>query len=153
MVAISSKKSDFLEMYDSFDIVKVGLGAIDPSIYASELYRKKKTNKLLIGTINRIVYTGAEHDLLPLVLVMAYEPKYHCIIGYNLNYLPEVYRKALLNLVLKSNKVRIRKKNPIIINYSMIKRAIPPTSGAIRRYKVIGIRLLDSYRLSECNED
>src|SRR4030066_1763690 len=153
MTAISSKKSDFLEMYDGFDIVKAGLGAIDPLVYASAAYAKKKTNKILIGTINRIIYTGFEHEIQPLVLVMAYKEKYHTIIGYNLNYLPEVYRKALLNLVLKSNKVRIRKKNPIIINYSMIKRAIPPTSGAIRRYKVIGIRLLDSYRLSECNED
>ena len=152
MTAISSKKIDFLDMYVGFNAIDGGLGSISPNIYASDAYRKKKVSKILIGTINRIVYIGFEHDVRPLVLIMAYEPKYHTIIGFNLSYLPEVYRRAILKLVLKSNKTRIKKQNPLIVNYSMIKRAIPASVGAVRRYKVIGVRVLDTYRLSEWDE-
>lgn len=152
MAVVSSRKSDFKDMYTGFTTQDVGLGTIDPNAYASQAYRKKKIDKILIGTLNRIIYAGFEHDKEPLVLVMAYEPRYNTIIGYNMHYLPEKFRKAILDLVLKSNLARIKKNNPLIVNYTMIKKAVPASLGAIRRYKVVGVKVVDQYKIVEWND-
>jgi len=149
MTVISSKKSDFLSIYQGFGTTKAGLGKIDPNIYSTKAYRKKKINKILIGTLNRIIYSGFDHDKEPLVLVMAYEAKYNTIIGYNFHYLPENYKRAILDVVIRSNRARIKKNNPIIVDYSLLKKAVPKSVGAIRRYKVVGVRVVDQYKLDE----
>jgi hypothetical protein len=139
-------------MYDGFESVEGSLGSIDPNIYATKNYGKKKVDKILIGTINRLIYSGFEHDMQPLVLVMAYEPAYNTIIGYNLHYAPESVRKAIIELVLKSNTSRIKKNNPLLVDYGMLKKAVPQSMGMIRRYKVVGVRIVDQYRLNEWNK-
>jgi hypothetical protein len=146
---ISSKKKDFEKIYTGFDKQAVGLGTISPDIFKTKGLRKKKVDKILIGTLNEIIYTGFENDRSPLVLVMAFESSYNTIIGYNMNYAPEKIRKAILDIVIKSNRARIKKNSPIIIDYSLIKKAVPQSMGMIRRYKIVGVKVINQYGLNE----
>lgn len=149
MATVSQNKQDFKALYTGFDSKDVGLGTIDPNIYATPSYQKKKVDKVLIGGLQEIVYAGMEHDRTPLVLVIGYEPAYNTIIGYNLNYITERYRKAIVQLVMKSNLARIRSQQPLIIDYNMIKRIIPDSTAIVRRYKTVGIKVLETYNLNE----
>ena len=148
-------KKDWIDLYNGFTEKDVGLTTIEPTIYYSKGYQKKKAKKLkklFIGGINRIIYSGYEHDKEPLVLAMSYEPVYNTIIGYNLHYIPVTYRQKIIQLVLKSNIARIKKQLPLIIDYQMIKKAVPESLGAVRRYKVIGIRVDEAIPLTEWKE-
>jgi hypothetical protein len=149
MAIVSSAPKDFKALYTGFDSKEVGLGTIEPNIYATPSYQKKKVGKILIGGLQSIIYAGMEHDLNPLVLALAYEPKYNTILGYNLHYITEAHRKAIVTLVMKSNIARIKGQLPLIIDYKMLKKAIPDSVAIIRRYKTVGIKVIESYPLVE----
>lgn len=149
MATVSKSPKDYKSLYTGFDSKDVGLGTIDPNIYKSKSYQKKKIDKVLIGGLQEIIYAGMEHDKNPLILAIGYEAAYNTIIGYNLNYVPERLRTAIITLVMKSNVARIKSQLPIIVDYKMLKKAIPDSSAIVRRYKVVGIKVTETYPLTE----
>lgn len=150
MAAISQNiKQDWLDMYDGFDSRQVGLGTIEPNIFATQQYQKKKQSKLLIGGLTEIVYAGMEHDRAPLILSMAHETAYNTILAYNLHYVPVQYRKAIVKFVFDSNAARIKNNEPLMIDYHALKRAIPESQYIVRRYKTVGINVLGNIPLTD----
>lgn len=144
-----SKFQDYIDLYDGYDSKTVGIGGIDPNIYYSKRYAKKKQQKILIGALQRIVYSGYEHDVEPLIIPMAYESAYNTMLCYNLHYIPIKFRKAMIKLILQQNQARIKKNQPLFIDYYYLKRVFPVSTLIVRRYKVVGIRVVDRYRLNE----
>lgn len=145
----TSISKEYIEMYKGYNTQDVGLGVADPSIYATNAYRKKKIKNMLIGGISKIRYSGMEHDSQPLVLTIGYEPAYATIIGFNLHYVPTVVREAIMKFVLDSNAARIRSNLPIIVDYHSLKRAVPHSRFIVRRYKSIGVHLEETIPLTE----
>lgn len=148
MAVTSNNKKDWDQLYDGFDTKNVGAGVIDPSIYASDSYRKKKIKKIMIGGLNRIVYGGAEHDNNPLALTIYYNAKYGAILSYNLDYVPKKVRKAIIDFVIKTNIKRIKKGQPIIVDYKTLKKSIPVSTKIVRLYKIQLIRVVETYPLN-----
>jgi len=149
MATVSNSKKDYLALYQGFQRMDVGLGSIDPNVYATKGYRKKKTDKLLMGGLQEIRYTGAEHDLNPLILVIGYEAAYNTILAYNLHYIPEHYRLAIIQYVIVSNQARINSQLPLIVDYHKIKGIIPDSAKIVRRYKLQGIKVIDQFPIVE----
>lgn len=148
-MAITSKaKGDWEQLYDGFSTKDVGAGTIDPSIYATDSYKKKKIKKIMIGGLNRIVYGGAENDNNPLALTIFYNPKYGAVLSYNLDYVPKKVRKAIIDFVIKSNIKRIKNNQPIIVDYYTLKKAIPVSTKIVRLYKIQLIRVIETYPLN-----
>lgn len=147
-----SISKDTLELYSGYDQQAVGLGILNPNIYATPEYARKKVDNLVLGAISEIQYTGMEHDRSPLVLVMGYEQAYNTVIGYNLHYCPPKMRSAILKFVLDSNVARIKANQPIIVDYNALKRAIPDSQYIVRRYKIVGIRVLETFHLDRWPE-
>lgn len=152
MATVSKSSSDYKSLYTGFDSIEVGLGTIAPNIFATKDYKKKKIDKLLIGGLHDLRYTGSENDLHPLVLVIGYEPAYNTAIGFNLHYVPKPFRNAIINIVLKGNHARIKGQRHIVVDYKRIAKAIPEASKIIRRYKLQGIKVVNSYPLVEWDE-
>ena len=152
MATTTKHKKDWEEIYDGFKHHEVGAGTIDPSIYSDPLYAKKKTQKIIIGGLNLINYGAWDHDQNPLILTIGYVAKYNVIFAYNLHYIPLKFRKAMIEFVIKTNIKRIRKGQPIIIDYDMMKRAIPVSTKIIRMYKVVAIRVVETYPLRSWGE-
>ena len=149
MAQISGINQEYLKVYDNFEPQEVGLAAINPNIYATERYREKKIDKILIGSLSSIMYTQFEHDPRPLIYVIEYEPEYKTILAVNLHYIPMRYRKRFLQVLLRYNKSNIKQKRPLEFDYRRIIRAVPPVYGAIRRYKIFGVRLLQGYKMNK----
>lgn len=143
---------DYANMYNGYDSQAVGLGLIQPNIYATPSYQKKKISNLVIGGISRIVYAGMEHDPQPLVLSLFYEARYATILGLNLHYVPQKVRQAILKFVLDSNAARIRSNQPIMIDWHSLKRAVPYVQYITRRYKQVGIHVRETIPLVEWPE-
>lgn len=139
---------EYLELYKGFDVLKVGPGT-DPSTYASDQYAKKKIKDLYIGSLATCVYAGSEHDLLPLILPIGFEPAYNTVLGFNVNYVPVPLREAIIRYVLISNQNRIRDNLPIIVDYNAMKRAIPKSQYVVRRYKTTLLNVREVYPLLE----
>lgn len=138
-IITQSLSKDTADLYRGYNQQEVGLGLINPNIYATKEYGQKKVKNLVIGGVSRIVYAGFEVDPQPLILVMGYEPRYNTVISINLHYISPTARRNALKFVLDSNIARIRSQQPILVDYYGLKRAVPPTRGAVRRYKVVGI--------------
>lgn len=143
---------DLLDMYDGYNMTKVGLGMQEPNIYATVPYQKKKIQNMVLGGISEIVYSGYDLDMRPVVLIMGFEPQYNTVIGLNLRYVPPMYRRKIMKYVLDANAARIKGNTPIIINYDSLKRLVPQVQGIVRRYKIIGIRVEKTYQLNEWPE-
>lgn len=161
MATVSGTPKDFKSVYTGFDQQEVGLGTAQPKnpqtsddagAYATKSYRKKKIDKVLIGGLQSIRYAGFEHDPEPLVLAVAYESQYNTIIGYNLHYIPVRDRKKVLKLYIQSNMARIKAQQPMIVDYKKLQKAVPSLENCIRRYKVIGVKVVDSYPLLEWDQ-
>lgn len=140
---------EYLAAYNGFDRQAVGLGLIQPNIYATPDYQKRKINTMAIGLISDIRYAGFENDPNPKVLAMRYIPQYNMIMGYNLRYGTPKLRQAILKFVLESNAVRIQNNQPIMIDYESLKRAVPDSQYLVRNYKVVGIGVKETYNLNE----
>lgn len=145
----SAVAQDYIDMYDGYDRQAVGLGMTNPNIYKSKSYAKKKVKKMLIGGISRITYAGWEHDREPLVMVLKYEPSYNTLLGFNLRYCPPQIRKGIMKFVLDSNAARIKDNLPILIDFDAMKRAVPDSQYIVRRYKVVGINVVETIHLNE----
>tara|TARA_B100000700_G_C14819878_1_gene749342 strand:+ start:245 stop:757 length:513 start_codon:yes stop_codon:yes gene_type:complete len=145
----TSVSKDYIDMYNGYDQTKVGAGLINPDIYATPAYTKKKIKNLVIGGITDVVYSGFDVDPNPMCLPMAYEPRYNTIIALNLNYVPSNIRKSIMKFILDSNAARIRSNQPLMVNYDSLSRAIPQVKGIVRRYKVVAIRPIETYQLNE----
>ena len=148
MATTSNNKKNWVDVYDGFDTKLVGAGLIDPSIYSDPLYAKKKTQTLLIGGMNQITYGFWDNDMSPLIITIGYEPNYNTILAYNLHYVPEKVRHAMVQFIIKSNLKRIKKGQPLIVDYNKMKRVIPVSAQIVRRYKVVGIRVVDTIPLT-----
>jgi len=148
MASTSKQKSDWEQLYDGFDVKDVGAGVINPNIYASDAYRKTKIKKIMIGGLNRIVYGGAVNDNNPLALTIFYNATYGAVLSYNLDYVPKKVRKTIIDFVIKSNIKRIKKNQPIIVDYYAIKKAIPVSTKIVRLYKIQLIRVIETYPLN-----
>lgn len=144
-----NQPDDWLDMYDGFNFQQVGLGLINPNIYATPKYQKKKVERLVVGGLAEIVYAGREHDLKPLVLTMGYEQAYNTIISYNLNYVPVPIRQAIIQHIIQSNQARIRNNQPIMIDYHSLKRRIPASAAIVRRYKNVGVNVVGNIPLKD----
>lgn len=140
---------DTAAAYDGYDQQEVGLGVVNPNIYATPAYQKKKIQNLMIGGLSSITYAGWDTDQQPNVLVMRFEPGYQTVIGINLRYFPMRIRQAILKYVLDSNVARIKSNQPILIDYNGLKRAVPQIIGGVRRYKIIGVRVMETHPLVE----
>lgn len=143
---------DELELYTGYDHQKVGLGMMNPDIYKTPGYSKKKVQKLVIGGLSRVIYAGMEHDQQPLILPMVHESAYNTILAYNLNYLPRPLRQAMLKYVLDANANRIKSGQPIIVDYHALKRAIKESQYVVRRYKIVGLNVRETIPLVEWPE-
>lgn len=147
MATTVQSKSAWLELYDGFPTQDVGAGTIDPDIYSTKGYAKKKVQKIFIGGLNKIVYAGFEHDFQPLILTIGYEAQYNTILAFNLHYVPLTHRQKVIRYILKSNRTRIRKKLPILVDYPSLIKAVPSLEGAVRRYKRQLIRVKEAVPL------
>lgn len=127
---------------------KVGLG-IQKTNYASYDYAKKKQDKLILGFLSKTIYIGFEHDQNPLIFAFREEPAYQTVLGVNLNYLPLDARKNISRYIVDSNSARLKNNNAPIIKYEDLIRVDKRAKGAIRRYKLMGLRVLDTIPLSE----
>lgn len=143
---------DMLDMYSGYDVQQVGLGMQNPNIYATPAYQKKKIQNMLIGGISDINYAGYEVDRQPMVLVLHYEPAYNTVIGINLRYAPATVRRKILKYVLDANMARIKSNVPMMIDWKSLKRVVPEVMGMTRRYKIVGIRVEQTYQLNEWPE-
>lgn len=149
MATISTAiNQDYLKAYDGYDQQAVGIG-LQTGTYASSQYAKKKIQNLAIGLLSEIIYSGFEHDQKPMILPLMYEGPYNTILAYNLNYVPEQHRRAIMKFVLDSNAARIRANQSMIVDYHALKRAVPSSQYIVRRYKTIGIRVLETHSLNE----
>lgn len=140
---------DYLAAYDGYNSQQVGMGLIDPNIYASDEYRGRKISTIALGLISEVRYSGYETDPNPNILTMAYEMPYNTILAYNLNYGTPQIRRALLKYVLDSNAARIKSNQPIMVDYYGLKRLIPDSQYLVRRYKVVGLSPVETYPLTE----
>ena len=150
-VNMSSQK-EFKPIYDGytgFDFKEVGISSIKPNQYASKTYQKKKADRIIFGTIQEIQYSGTEHDLQPLILPIGFEVAYGTLLAINLNYVPVETRKHILNYILKTNHLRIRKQKPIVVDYKILKKKFKSVPLIIRRYKTIGIRVVEQFPIVE----
>lgn len=147
MVSIVNTAQHWQNLYHGFSYQSVGIGLASPNIYATPAYAKKKQQHLVLGGIADISYAGFEHDREPLILSIKYEPQYNTILAYNLHYIPEMYRKAMLKLIFTMNKPRLQQNLPMYIDYDIIKQKIPVSENIVRRYKIIGIRNVDNVML------
>jgi len=153
MASISHNiKDDWEDMYDGYDSHTVGLGTISPNIYASDRYRKRKQDKLLIGGLSEIVYAGMEHDRMPMVWTMGYEPAYNTVIGWNAHYVPIKIRMAMAKFILETNVSRIKSNQPLMLDYHAMKRRIPESQYIVRRYKTVGIHVVGNIPLADWKE-
>lgn len=148
MATTTKSKKDFNDLYDGFDVRDVGVGTIDPSIYATKSYTKKKQQKIILGGLNLITYAGWDHDANPLILTMGYVPAYNVVISYNLHYVPYQVRKAIIDFVIKSNVKNIKNNKPMVVDYHALKRAVPVSPAIVRMYKVVAIRVVETYPLN-----
>lgn len=139
--------SDYLDVYDGYDSQKVGIGLAVG--YATPSYQKKKIQRLLIGAVSDVTYSGWEVDRSPLIVPIIHESRYNTILAMNLRYVPSNIRRAILKYILDSNAARIRANQPIMIDYHAMKRAIPQIRGIIRRYKLPGLRVANTFQLNE----
>jgi hypothetical protein len=142
MALITATNRDWADMYDGFDMQKVGIGLSNPNIYATSDYARKKQQYLVLGGLADVVYSGFEHDIEPLILSMHYETQYNTVLALNLHYIPEKYRQAILKYVLAANYSNLKTNRPLIVDYYMLKHQIPAIEGIVRRYKVTGIRVV-----------
>lgn len=150
MAAVSDNIiGDWGDLYDGFNMRTVGIGLSNPNIYASDDYAKKKTQQLVMGGLSELVYSGFEHDMKPMVLSFRYEPQYNTVMGFNLNYIPQAYRQAILKVALESNIPNLRQNRPLQISYDVIRQAVPEAAGIVRRYKNTGIRVLGNIPLNQ----
>jgi hypothetical protein len=144
MTTITSNfNKDVAAVYDGFkeNRQKVGLGLINPNIYATPDYQEKKISNIIVGGISDCIYSGFERDPTPLILTFAFESAYNTILGFNIRYIPPPIRKALLKYVIDTNVVRIQSNQPMLIDYHSTVRAIPEVRGIVRRYKIVGLRV------------
>lgn len=147
MALINTSLKDYLDAYDGYDSHQVGIGLITPNIYATPSYQKTKIQNLAIGLISEITYSGSEHDRMPLIVPIVHESAYNTILAYNLHYVPEVYRRAIMRFILMSNDARIRNNQPLMIDYHALKRAVPVSQYIVRRYKLVGINVIETHQL------
>ena len=144
MATTTKNKTDINDLYDGFDVKDVGAGTLDPTIYASKSYAKKKQQKIILGGINLITYGGWDHDASPLILTIGYVPSYNVVIAYNLHYVPYQVRKAMIDFVIKSNVKNIKNNKPMVVDYYALKRAVPVSAAIVRMYKLPLIRVVDT---------
>ena len=144
-----SISKDYIDAYNGYDQQRVGLGLLEPSIYATPDYQKKKIQNMALGLITEARYAGWETDPNPKILTIAYEGPYNTVIGYNLNYATPKLRQAILKFVLDSNAARIRSNLPIMIDYHAMKRALPDSQYLVRRYKIVGLAVKETFQLNE----
>lgn len=147
VVATNKEKLKQAGFYDFIDpgFVYTGASQLPYQMYATQEYQKKKTKPLLIGGINRIVYSGFEQDPTPIILTLAYEPQYNTVLALNLRYLKPRQKKLLLEYILKTNKLRIKQQKPLVIpQWTVLKRKFPFVKLVIRRFKIITIGVIET---------
>jgi|AntDeeMinimDraft_6_1070357.scaffolds.fasta_scaffold00692_2 hypothetical protein len=150
MATISTAiNKDYLDAYDGYDQQQVGLGLINPSIYATPQYQKKKIKNLAIGLLSDIRYAGFEYDPSPLILPLFFESPYQTILSLNLNYVPEKYRRAIMKFVLDSNAARIKSNQSMMIDWHGLRRAVPTVQYITRRYKAVGVNVVETHPLNQ----
>jgi hypothetical protein len=140
---------ELMDLYNGFDVKTVGIGSINPDIYKTPGYSKKKIQSMYIGGVSKIRYIGYELDPQPTVLVMGFEPGYQTLICIQLRYMNQKLRKAVIDFVLKTNLARIKSNLPIIVDYESLKKFVPQIKNVIRRYKVVGIKVEETIPLNE----
>lgn len=148
-IITNTVNKELLATYDGYDPAKVGIGLMQPDIYKTPNYSKKKIQTLMLGSLSKIIYSGFEHDREPLILPFYVENAYNTVMAFNLRYLPVPLRKAVAKFVLESNVARIKSNLPMIIDYHAVRRAVPEAAYVVRRYKQVGIRVEDTIPLVE----
>jgi len=133
------------QLYDKIEsTIKVGIGTLNVDLYHSKEYQKKKKKPLIIGNLARAVYAGFDTDPTPLILTFAFESKYNTVMAFNLRYVPTNIRRGVLDFILQSNKPRIKQRKPLLVDYRAVVKAFPQMYGAIRRYKIILLGVIES---------
>jgi len=146
----SKQKLQQAGFYDELPegFVYTGIGTLPYQIYKSDAYQKRKQKPLIIGGINRIVYSGFEQDPTPIILTMVHEPQYNTVLSINLRYLKPQQKKMLLEYILNKNKLRIKQKKPLLIpEWKLLKRRFPWLVNVIRRYKLTLIGVVETVPL------
>lgn len=141
MPIIKTVGDELLQAYDGYDSTKVGAGLLEPSIYATPSYSKKKIKTILMGTLTEISYAGHEHDRTPLMLPFRVEGQYGTLMAFNFHYVPYSVRRNIVKFILDTNAARIKSNLPIIVDYQSLVRAIPQSKYIVRRYKQVLIGL------------
>ena len=151
MATTTRKKTEYENIYTGFDITQVGAGSINPSLYSTEAYRKNKVQKLLIGGLTQIVYGFFEHDHSPLIITLGVIDKYGAILALNLHYVPYQVRKSIIDYIITSNRIRIKKNQPLMLDYHNMVRVVPLASKIVRLYKLGGVRVVETFPMKSWN--
>lgn len=147
--AQQGSKDDWDDLYSNFEPVKVGPGSLEPNIYATNNYARLKQDTLLIGGLSEILYLPFFVDKEPLLLSMKIEPQYNTVLGFNLRYVPQNIRIAMVNVVFETNQNRIRNDQSLFIDYNLMKRRVPESQYIVRRYKLPMLRVLGNIPLQD----
>lgn len=141
--------SELAELYQGWDREEIGLGLIQPSIYASDDYQKTKINHLVIGGLSSVIYAGFDHDPTPLILTVEHIPAYNVIVGLNLHYVPEQIRRAIVKTHIENNVNNIENGLPMKIDWHRMANAIPQVKAITRWYKQVGINVIETYGITD----
>lgn len=148
---ITGLSPDVIDMYSGYTRQSVGIGTANPDVYSTPGYSKKKskTQDLIIGGMSSIIYGAFEHDQNPLIIPIQYVSQYGMVMSYNLHYIPQGLRERLTSVILKMNDSRIQNNMPMVVDYKAIANVVPESKYIVRNYKNIGIRVLETYRINE----
>jgi hypothetical protein len=138
---ISGANKELAELYSGYDSAKVGAGLLQPDVYKTPAYNKKKVKTILLGTLAEISYGGAEHDQSPLILPFLVETQYNTLLAFNLHYVPYTVRRNILKVILDMNYARIKSNLPIIVDYHSVVKVVPQAQYIVRRYKQVLVSL------------
>lgn len=145
----TSTPARYAEMYgdyDGFSSQTVGLGTV-PGMYASDEYAAKKTDTLLIGIPSKSIYISYDTDPNPTIIPLVHESAINCVLGVNIRYCPQQIRQQIMTYILKTNEARIRSGAPIICDWHSLAKAVPAVRAITRRYKLSGLRVVESIGL------
>lgn len=145
MATVSPDPSAIYLGYERGDLTDIGAGILNPNIYATPQYAKKKVDSIPpSGGLFTGIYAGFDNDPNPTILTIKQEFQYNTILGINIRYMDSASRKAMFKIILDSNAARIESQSSLIVDWHMLARQMPNVIPYVtRRYKLQLTRIND----------
>lgn len=146
MATIANNTENLYQGFEKGDLEKIGAGILNPNIYASPDYARKKVDVIPpSGGLVQCVYGPHDLDPTPIILTCNTIPAHNLILGINIRYMDVQTRKALFQYILKSNAARIQGKQSIVVDWNALRRAFPRVIPYVTRtYKTMMLATLKS---------